>query len=173
MSWTEEKVATMIRLRDQGYSSSQIGGVLGVTRNAVIGKVHRLGLQVVRLPKKAGMIAPSRVDGVPRSRKRKLISPRVLEMKRLAEKMRAVEVPPATLLPNAPPSATGVLGVSFVELAPNGCKFAVNRSKSKDDPHLFCNAPRMFGKPYCCEHFAAAYVKPHRTNKRFVMRRAA
>jgi hypothetical protein len=170
MSWTEEKVATMIRLRDQGYSSSQIGGVIGMSRNAVIGKVHRLGLQVVRLPKKAGMIAPSRADGARRSRKRKLISPRVLEMKRLAEKMRAEQSAP--LLPSVP-SEVGVLGVSFVDLAPNGCKFAVNKSRSKDDPHLFCNAPKMFGSSYCPECHARCYVKRHRTNKRFVWRKAA
>lgn len=173
MSWTEEKVATMIRLRDQGYSSSQIGGVIGMSRNAVLGKIHRLGLQVVRLPKKAGMIAPSRATNVRRSRKRKLIPPRVLEMKRLAEKMRAVEVTPAALLPTAHPSATGVLGVSFVELAPNGCRFPVNKSRSKDDPHLFCNAPKMPGSSYCPDCHARCYVKPHRTNKRFVMRKAA
>jgi GcrA cell cycle regulator len=42
--WTEERIALLQKLWDQGYSASQIAGQLeGVSRNAVIGKIHRLG----------------------------------------------------------------------------------------------------------------------------------
>lgn len=42
--WTEERIALLQKLWGQGYSASQIAGQLqGVTRNAVIGKIHRLG----------------------------------------------------------------------------------------------------------------------------------
>src|SRR6267154_5670521 len=45
MSWTDERVETLKRLWTEGLSASQIAAELGsVTRNAVIGKVHRLGL---------------------------------------------------------------------------------------------------------------------------------
>jgi GcrA cell cycle regulator len=46
MSWNDERVETLKRLWNQGLSASQIAGELGhgITRNAVIGKVHRLGL---------------------------------------------------------------------------------------------------------------------------------
>ena len=45
MGWTEERVEQLKRLWAEGLSASQIAGRLGgVTRNAVIGKVHRLGL---------------------------------------------------------------------------------------------------------------------------------
>lgn len=45
MSWTEERVETLKRMWSDGQSASQIAKELGgVTRNAVIGKVHRLGL---------------------------------------------------------------------------------------------------------------------------------
>ena len=45
MAWTEDRVAKLRSLWAEGHSASQIAGVLGgVTRNAVIGKVHRLGL---------------------------------------------------------------------------------------------------------------------------------
>lgn len=45
MSWTDERIATLRELWEQGLSASQIAGKLGnITRNAVIGKVHRLGL---------------------------------------------------------------------------------------------------------------------------------
>lgn len=45
MSWTDERVELLSKLWSEGLSASQIAGELGgVTRNAVIGKVHRLGL---------------------------------------------------------------------------------------------------------------------------------
>ena len=45
MSWTEERVELLKKLWADGLSASQIAGELGgITRNAVIGKVHRLGL---------------------------------------------------------------------------------------------------------------------------------
>ena len=45
-SWTEDRVELLGRLWGEGLSASQIAAALGggVTRNAVIGKVHRLGL---------------------------------------------------------------------------------------------------------------------------------
>src|SRR5258706_5925282 len=45
MAWTDERVEQLKKLWSEGLSASQIAGRLGgVTRNAVIGKVHRLGL---------------------------------------------------------------------------------------------------------------------------------
>ena len=52
MSWTDERVETLKSMWTEGKSASQIAKELGgVTRNAVIGKVHRLGL--------SGRAAPS------------------------------------------------------------------------------------------------------------------
>jgi len=45
MSWTDERVELLKKMWAEGQSASQIAKELGgVTRNAVIGKVHRLGL---------------------------------------------------------------------------------------------------------------------------------
>ena len=46
MSWTDERVEQLKKMWLDGLSASQIAGELanGITRNAVIGKVHRLGL---------------------------------------------------------------------------------------------------------------------------------
>ena len=53
MSWTDERVTVLKKLWAEGHSASQIAKQLGgVTRNAVIGKVHRLGL--------SGRATPSR-----------------------------------------------------------------------------------------------------------------
>ena len=45
MSWTEERIDDLRRLWDAGYSASAIGKQIGMSKNAVIGKAHRLGLR--------------------------------------------------------------------------------------------------------------------------------
>jgi len=72
MSWTDERVETLKRMWGEGQSASQIAKELGgVTRNAVIGKVHRLGLSnraggkddEVEVPQPGAAIAnPARVE---------------------------------------------------------------------------------------------------------------
>ena len=42
--WTAEKIATLMALWEEGLTTSDIGDRLGITKNAVVGKVHRLGL---------------------------------------------------------------------------------------------------------------------------------
>ncbi len=54
MSWTEERIATLTKMWEGGATASQIADELGgVSRNAVIGKAHRLGLKARPSPVKA------------------------------------------------------------------------------------------------------------------------
>ena len=81
MSWTDERVETLKKMWAEGQSASQIAKELGgVTRNAVIGKVHRLGLSnrlpgagadevietvpevAVRAPEPAPRVEPTRAE---------------------------------------------------------------------------------------------------------------
>ncbi len=73
MGWTEERVELLKKLWLEGLSASQIAGVLGegVTRNAVIGKVHRLKLSGRAKPASS---AP-RVRTAPRPAQRRVASP--------------------------------------------------------------------------------------------------
>lgn len=69
MSWTDERVELLKKMWTEGKSASQIAKELGsVTRNAVIGKVHRLGLSS-RGPEAAGdpalVDAPARAESAP------------------------------------------------------------------------------------------------------------
>ena len=65
MSWTNEKVEKLKELWSKGHTASQIAGMLGdTTRNAVIGKAHRLDLEAR---------APSKQSGKPKSRDNKQI----------------------------------------------------------------------------------------------------
>jgi GcrA cell cycle regulator len=81
MSWTEERIERLKALWTQGITASQIADDLGgVSRNAVIGKAHRLGLQARPSPVKPNEIetppptppakkaaAPTRADPEPES----------------------------------------------------------------------------------------------------------
>ena len=67
MSWTDERVETLKRMWAEGQSASQIAKELGgVTRNAVIGKVHRLGLSNRVGGKDEDEAAPAAAPAAPR-----------------------------------------------------------------------------------------------------------
>jgi GcrA cell cycle regulator len=60
MSWTEERISTLTRMWENGATASQIADELGgVSRNAVIGKAHRLGLKARPSPVKANETKPA------------------------------------------------------------------------------------------------------------------
>ena len=58
MSWTEDKVSQLRELWDQGLPTSQIGTILGFTKNAVVGKAHRIGLERRPSPIKRSVMKP-------------------------------------------------------------------------------------------------------------------
>ena len=80
MSWTEEKVKKLKELWSKGHTASQIAEILGdTTRNAVIGKAHRLDLEARAPSKQSGQSSTSvnrsaRRDPAPTSRKAKFQS---------------------------------------------------------------------------------------------------
>ena len=59
--WTEDRLIDLTKLWGEGLSITQIGLVLGVSRNAVVGKVHRMGL-----PKRQSPIVRSDKPKAPR-----------------------------------------------------------------------------------------------------------
>jgi GcrA cell cycle regulator len=62
MSWTDERIETLTKMWEGGATASQIADELGgVSRNAVIGKAHRLGLKSRPSPVKANEVKPAPV----------------------------------------------------------------------------------------------------------------
>lgn len=136
--WSDDRVTTLTTLWRDGLSASQIARRLGgVTRNAVIGKVHRLGL--------SGRAAPSRPARAPR-----VCAPRAPRRPRRAA-LRPLRVAPVVSGP--PPEGPGLIA-DLVHLGPHACKWPIGDPKRPD--FSFCGLPTD-GR-YCAPHEAIAVV---------------
>jgi GcrA cell cycle regulator len=143
MGWTDERVELLKKLWQEGLSASQIAKQLGgVTRNAVIGKVHRLGL--------SGRAAPSKpartVFKAPRPARPAATA---AAPRRLMEPAQLAPTPsPARYVDESPGTAT------VLTLGAHMCKWPIG------DPALdnftFCGRRTGEG-PYCHEHAQVAY----------------
>lgn len=185
MSWTEERVELLKKLWAEGKSASQIAKELGgVTRNAVIGKVHRLGLsnraQAGAAPAAAAAETPARkAKPAPKAARAKTADK--------AEKPAAQPVEPVAATPAAAmqparkvtpagqplppqPSANDVSPealasvrevekrarkLSLMELTERTCKWPIGDPAT--DEFWFCGLPSQPGKPYCEAHVSVAY----------------
>ncbi|CAL8978592.1 GcrA cell cycle regulator [Rhodoplanes serenus] len=163
--WTDERVELLKKLWNDGLSASQIAAELGgITRNAVIGKVHRLGL--------SGR-AKSPAAAVPRQRKPRAAQP----MMRVARPaMRG-----NTALARAPmyeveyeQEADAVATVvpmgqrcTLLELGEGKCRWPVGDPGATD--FFFCGGRTSDGLPYCTYHARIAYQPvDRRRDKRLV-----
>jgi GcrA cell cycle regulator len=140
MEWNEERIETLTKLWRDGYSASQVAQQLGsVSRSAVIGKVHRLGL--------AGRDAPSRPSS-PGGRPAKIRataggvirtpSPRPARPARPAQP----SVPAAAFI--VAPTAT------IVTLTEHGCRWPIGEPDESD--FGFCGRLKAKGAVYCIGH---------------------
>lgn len=143
--WTEQRVAHLQELWIQGFSVSRIAAALGDnTRNSVIGKVHRLGLDIT-YPRSRGTLQRR----YPRAKKKKKTQPRLTY-----PRLRAV-VPRrcASALPLLPPPARRL---TLVELRDADCRWLVD--EPSEEPNLFyCGAPVLQRSSYCEYHAALVY----------------
>jgi GcrA cell cycle regulator len=154
MGWTDERVETLKKLWQDGLSASQIAKQLGgVTRNAVIGKVHRLGLSGRATPSK-----PARPAFKAPRPQRPVVQPAA--PRRIVEPVAvATSAPPSLpvrVLDEAPGSAT------VLTLGAHMCKWPIGDPAA--DGFTFCGRRASDG-PYCTEHAQVAY-QPVQSKKR-------
>lgn len=133
MSWTDERVALLKKLWGEGKTAAEIAKELGgVTRNAVIGKAHRLKLS-------------SRVSPIQQNNKKAVKPP---EEKPVAKKIKT----PEKIIP-AP--ASNSQGVNMAELKDRMCRWPLG--DPKEPGFLFCGGSSVPGMPYCSDHAKVAY----------------
>lgn len=140
IGWTEEAEATLRRMWTAGTSASAIAAELTtprwtVSRNAVLGKVHRLGLMATN---KHG----SNVKGGARPRQRRGPAPTAAPPK---EPMMRMKPPAGPAQPPAPPP--------LPKLGDDDCVYEVS-------PSALCGSKVKKGKMFCPDHCAIVYVAP-------------
>ncbi len=134
MNWTDDRVEQLKNLWTEGLSASQIARALGgVTRNAVIGKVHRLGL--------AGRASPSRSE-----RPRLPMAPKI--------SMRS-HVPPPPIVEEDPLTFDDGSHATALTINDRMCRWPIG-DPSADEFH-FCGRAPKGGSPYCEAHARKAY----------------
>lgn len=160
-AWTDERVELLKKLWSDGLSASQIAAELGsVTRNAVIGKVHRLGL--------SGRAKSAAAPAAPRNTAPRKAAPRAPShpMASPAPTHGAVALAPAfeaeaeTEMQTAPQAAEDVVipfsdRVTIMDLREYMCRWPMGDPTTPE--FRFCGARSQTGMPYCAHHARIAY----------------
>ncbi len=172
MSWTDERIDLLQKLWLQGLSASRIAKELsnGLTRNAVIGKVYRLGLsgrtKVVAEP--ASVPRPAQ-KSVLRASNPRPKGPMIQGASAFVQGNTALAMQPFAVEARALAPAVDVVvpitePVTIVELLDSMCRWPLGDPTQSD--FRFCGARKIGGEgPYCRCHAALAY-KPHQDRRR-------
>jgi len=144
-TWTAERIEQLRACVGNGMTCSQIAAAIGVSRNAVIGKIYRLGLSSGR---PAG--ARARANCPPRARHSR--GPTQRRLLRLAYAQAAID----ETLPDI--SVISAHPCSLVDIAARQCRWPIGDPASTN--FLFCGNDAINGFTYCVGHARMAYRLP-------------
>ena len=144
MPWDDNNVAKLKDLWDQGLPTAQIGKLLGFTKNAVVGKAHRIGLERRPSPIRRTSIKPDR---------KKARSP-------VMPKLNFEKVSEPEAVNNEPVIFQPVVKTLFNSNPKRGCEWP--QGHPDEVGFHFCGKDRYEDKPYCLDHCAVAYVVPEK-----------
>lgn len=162
MEWTEQRIEMLRRLWGQGQTASQIAAALGgVTRNAVIGKAHRLGLtgrpSPIKRDASGGVIAKRRPTP------RRAMAAQAKPMMPLQRAMPAQSqgngggASEAQQMPSAPREQQRGYPPARAHGGVKSCSWPVGDPKQAG--FHFCGEPSEPGRPYCAHHCHQAYQR--------------
>ncbi len=137
-TWTTERVDQLRRFVEAGFSCGQIAGEIGLTRNAVIGKIHRLGLW-------------RRTDPALRAKTRPRRAP-VFSQRRT---LQVVFAAASTAAAAADETIDSAKRCSLLELAEGKCRWPISDPGAHD--FCFCGNDAVGGLSYCVGHARLAY----------------
>jgi GcrA cell cycle regulator len=148
MDWTAEAIERLRALWAEGHSTAEIGRRMGISKNAVVGKAHRLNLPARPSPirREAGEAVAARP-----------VAPRPARPAGLAPRS---TLPPVAVAPPAPVAARPAPAVvrPFPRVSSaRACCWPIGEPGQPG--FRFCSAEAITAKPYCPEHAAVAYVK--------------
>ncbi len=163
MSWTDERVELLRKLWNDGLSASQIAGELaeGITRNAVIGKVHRLGL--------SGRAKPAAATQRPRAPKTVRPAPTIrTPIPPIRGNLAFALTPRVEPVPQTQMMAEVVVPlnepVTIMELRESTCRWPLGDPASSE--FRYCGGEATIGAgPYCRFHARIAYQPTQNRNR--------
>jgi hypothetical protein len=142
--WSTEMDDTLKRMKNEGKSYADIAAVLGVTKNACVGRGHRLGVKTILRPQKPKQIKVKRPSPA-RPPLRALKPGRV----------------PSSPVPALPP-VNG--GLTFLEN--NGCMWETGKNDKGE--RLYCGHDKVHRRPYCESHEQGAHTTRPKSTKPFI-----
>lgn len=146
MSWTPELIKELKKLWKKGLTTGEIGRVIGMSKNAVVGKAHRLGLE--------SRPSPIKREEAPKKEKASRVIKKVTKPVPKKEQQVAVETAEPVKAVKKTKSGKNK-GVKLVDLKPTSCRWP--EGDPKDPDFHFCGKEAVPGKSYCEEHCAVAY----------------
>ncbi|MBZ6077244.1 GcrA family cell cycle regulator [Microvirga puerhi] len=155
-TWTDERVELLKKLWADGLSASQIATELGnVTRNAVIGKVHRLGLSGRAKDKVAAPAAqrarkPARAPSAPAP-----IAPQNRNNVIVASIPRQPAAEAVEIMAEDDVAIPMSERVTIMDLRESMCRWPMGDPTKPE--FRFCGARSLTGLPYCAHHARVAY----------------
>jgi len=149
MAWTNEMIDSLKRMWKKGLTTNEIAKELGVSKNSIVGKVHRLNLIARPSPikKKEKEVAQPQKSHVEKTKN---------EPQKTAAKNETAKVSADTV----ETSKTKASCIKLAELDSHTCRWPIG--DPKDDNFCFCGKKVRSGQTYCDEHAAIAYVKPNK-----------
>ena len=145
MPWDEDNVARLKELWDQGLPTAQIGKLLEFTKNAVVGKAHRIGLERRPSPIRRTAVKPDR---------KKARSPIMPILNFESQNSETIYTP--SKQQTSQPSIKNI----YSSITKRGCEWPVGHPEELE--FHFCNEERFEDKPYCINHCSIAYVVPEK-----------
>lgn len=159
MDWTVEAIERLRALWAEGHSTAEIGRRMGISKNAVVGKAHRLSLPARPSPIRREVAAERPPHAAPARLPRPVA---VIPRSTLPPIPATAPVAGASAGPAAPPAPMASPQPSVVRAFPRfgsarSCCWPIGEPGTPD--FRFCTAEAKPGKPYCTPHAAVAYVK--------------
>ena len=172
--WTDERVAEFRDKYALGWSHSQLGAHFGVSRNASIGKAHRLGLQGQAPPRKPKPWIDAGVSERTWHRRQAKASHRASQGQGGASYRRDHSAPAHSFVPvTIGRYATDLKQeinnnpVTLMELQEHRCRWPHD---CPGEPMMYCGANSVHGFSYCARHCCMAYVAPRKHYDRWQSR---
>ena len=153
MDWTTEAIDQLRAYWAEGHSTAEIGRRMGISKNAVVGKAHRLNLPARPSPirrEAEGTAAAPRPAATPR---RPVAAPAPAPVREAAP-LRRLETPAPVAVAPVPQA---MVVRPFPRASARSCCWPLGEPGTPD--FRFCTGNAMTGKPYCAEHASVAYVR--------------